>query len=526
MDPRRWFAWIVLCCLLAGCAGTLPPHGDRAVSEARAAPAGTPIADIAGRIGLAEGTTAAWPMPQALFALDARLAAIERATTSLDTQTYLLADDPTGREVLRALRDAAARGVRVRMLLDDIGTAGLDQLLMGLASEPNAEVRLFNPFVTGREWRFGRLLALASDFDRLDHRMHNKLFIADGALAIVGGRNLADDYFLRSASGNYFDVELRLVGAIVPELSRSFDRYWNSAPAYDVRQIAAATESAGADAAALRFAFERRTAVDAPVARPTDGDLFGAPALSDEFATGRFRFLPVVIASTYADPPEKVDGSARGPAVVKTVADLFLQRLREARDEVVLFSPYFVPDAELMEHLRALRARGVSVRVITNSLAVSDEPMTTIALERHQRALLAIGVELYELSSERIRHDGHLQMLLGSSIGRLHAKMAFIDRRMVYVGSLNLDSRSANINTEIGLRVESAEIASMLFRAFRVEEAVGVYRVRLAPDGATLVWSIRDEAGREVTLDHEPDASWWQHLRVRLLSIFVPEGQL
>jgi hypothetical protein len=156
----------------------------------------------------------------------------------------------------------------------------------------------------------------------------------------------------------------------------------------------------------------------------------------------------------------------------------------------------------------------------------ASPPVSSIALERHQRDLLAIGVELYELSSERIRHDGHLQVLLGSSIGRLHAKMALIDRRMVYVGSLNLDRRSANINTEIGVGIESAEIASMLYRAFRIEEAAGVYRVRLAADGTTLVWSVLDEEGREETLDHEPDASWWRRLRVRLLSLFVPEGQL
>ena len=465
-------------------------------------------------------------MPQAAFALDARIAAIERATTSLDAQTYLLADDTTGREVLRALRDAAARGVRVRLLVDDIGTAGLDGLLLGLAAEPNAEVRLFNPFVAGRAWVFGRLLALASDFERLDHRMHNKLFIADGALAIVGGRNLADGYFLRSPQGNFFDVELRFVGAIVPALGRSFDHYWNSAHAYDMREIAAATQTVDTDDAALRTAFEGRTAPDAPASRPTGVDLFGAPALSEAFASGRFSFLSVAAASTYADPPEKVDGPALGSAIVETVADLFLEGLDEARDEVVLFSPYFIPGAELRARLRELRARGVAVRVITNSLAVNDQPMTTIALERHQRELLAMGVELYELSSERIRHDGHLRALVGSSIGRLHAKMALVDRRTVYIGSLNLDGRSANINTEIGVRLESAEIASMLFRAFRVEEAAGVYRVRLAADGRALVWSVLNGSGQEEMLEDEPDASWWRRLRVRLLSIFVPEGQL
>jgi putative cardiolipin synthase len=277
MNPRRWLAWIILCCLLAGCAGTLPPHVDRAVSEARPAPAGTPIADIAGRIGLPEGATAAWPMPQAPFALDARLAAIERATTSLDTQTYLLADDPTGREVLRALRDAAARGVRVRLLLDDSGTTGLDELLLGLASEPNAEVRLFNPFVGGREWKFGRLLALASDFDRLDHRMHNKLFIADGALAIVGGRNLADDYFLRSAS------------ATISTLSCVSSA--RSSPSSAARSIATGTARLLTTCGRSRRRRGRRgptlprcVRVRAPYGcrcaggAPTEADLFGAPA--------------------------------------------------------------------------------------------------------------------------------------------------------------------------------------------------------------------------------------------------------
>ena len=512
--------------MLAGCAGTLPPHGERPVSVARAAPAGTPIADIAARIGLAEGATAAWPMPEAEFALDARIAAIERATSSLDAQTYLLADDPTGRGVLRALRDAAARGVRVRLLLDDIGTAGLDGLLMGLAAEPNAEVRLFNPFVAGRAWTFGRLLAFAGDFDRLDHRMHNKLFIADGALAIVAA---ATSPTPTSCAARKTTSSTWNSGSS----ARSFPR--SAAPS-------TATGTASTRTTCGRSRRRRgpsmptsarcvsRSSAERPSMRPHSGptgvDLFGAAALSEAFASGRFGFLPVAAASTYADPPEKVNGSAHGPSIVETVADLLLAGLDEARDEVVLFSPYFIPGPELMARLRKLRERSVSVRVITNSLAVSDEPMTSIALERHQRELLAMGVELYELSSERIRHDSHLSVLVGASIGRLHAKMVLVDRRTVYIGSLNLDGRSAHINTEIGVRLESAEIASMLFRAFRVEEAAGVYRVRLGVDGRTLVWSILNGSGQEETLEDEPDASWWRRLRLRLLSIFVPEGQL
>jgi putative cardiolipin synthase len=193
----RFVFGVVLAALLAGCAVALPPRVDHAASRAQAAPAGTPLADIALRAGLGTGTTAAWPLPESAFALDARLAAIEHASVSIDLQTYLVADDTTGRQVLRALRDAAVRGVRVRLLVDDIYTAGLDPLLMGLAAEANAEVRLFNPFASGRSSTAGRLLALLGDFHRLDHRMHNKLFVADGAVAIVGGRNVADEYFLR-----------------------------------------------------------------------------------------------------------------------------------------------------------------------------------------------------------------------------------------------------------------------------------------------------------------------------------------
>lgn len=509
--------------LQSGCAGTLPSRTNEAASLTLTAPPGTPLADIAVRAGLDSAGTAAWPLPEAAFALDARMAAIEHATMSIDIQTYLIGDDTTGRQVLRALRDAARRGVRVRLLVDDIYTAGLDPLLSGLASHPNAEVRLFNPFVTGRSSALQRFFELLSDFRRLDHRMHNKLFVADGALAIVGGRNLADEYFLRSPIGNFFDIDLLLVGTLVPELSSSFDSYWNSEQAYDVHSIVAATRSVVPDAADSRTEFESRMADNAPARPAPIADLFGAAPFSAQLAAGDFHLVRLRAASTYADPPKKA--SAISVPAMDTLAARYLARIAEARTEVLLFSPYFVPDRSTTERLRALRERDVPVRVITNSLAVSDEPITTIALERHQRELLAMGVDLYELSTERLRLDTRLRTLFGSSIGRLHAKMGIIDRRYVYVGSLNLDGRSARINTEIGVRVDSVEIATMLFAAFRIEEATGVVRVRLRGDGR-LAWSVLDADGREQTLDDEPDGSWWRRLRLRLLALIFPEREL
>jgi phosphatidylserine/phosphatidylglycerophosphate/cardiolipin synthase-like enzyme len=523
----RGLAALVLATLITGCAVSLPPHADQAMSKTSVAPAGTPLAEVAARAGIEAGATAAWPMPESAFALDARLAAIAGATTSVDLQTYLVADDATGRQILRALRDAAMRGVRVRLLVDDIYTAGLDPLLMGLASEPNAEVRLFNPFANGRTSSFGRLLALLGDFHRLDHRMHNKLFVADGAIAIVGGRNVADEYFLRGARGNFFDVDLLFVGALVRELSAGFDSYWNSDHVYDVRTITAAAKSVSGEAAELREAFERRTVpVPPPMSMATPPlDQFGAPPFSAQLASGRFRLLPVSAATTLADPPAKAN-LGRAPQEIETVARRFLSRLDEASGEVIVFSPYFVPDERARAKLREVRGRGVEVRIVTNSLAVSDEPLTLIGLERHQRELLMAGVDLYELSSEQAKLDSYLRSLLGSSIGRLHAKLALVDRRLVYVGSLNLDPRSAHINTELGVRIESPEIAAMLFSAFRIEEAAGVVRVRLAPDGKTLSWSVLDANGEERTLDHEPDGSWWHRFRLRVLGALVPEGEL
>ena len=199
--------------------------------------------------------------------------------------------------------------------------------------------------------------------------------------------------------------------------------------------------------------------------------------------------------------------------------------LGEAHSEVLLLSPYFIPGTEVLDRIRALRDAGVSVRVVTNSLAASDEPLVSIGLERHQTRLLKMGVELYEMSSTRLKLDHTLRRLLGSSTGRLHAKLGFLDRKTVLVGSMNLDPRSEKINTEIGMVVRSPELASMVLGAFRVDALTGVYRVRLRPDGAGVRWTTADADTNE-ELDIDPDTRLWQRLRLMLLSWFIPESQL
>lgn len=253
-------------------------------------------------------------------------------------------------------------------------------------------------------------------------------------------------------------------------------------------------------------------------------DPFGAPAFSVELAQRRFHLLGVE-SSAYADSPRKIDPDNNSIATHDTVTHRFLQLISGAHSEMLLFSPYFIPGPEALQRIAALRSAGVNVRVVTNSLAASDEPLASIGLERHQPELLRMGVELYELSSTRLKLDRTLRGLLGASTGRLHAKMGFLDRKTVLVGSMNLDPRSENINTEIGMLVRSPELANMILSAFKVDELAGVYQVKLKPDGSGVHWTAVDSDTTE-ELDIDPDTSLWQRFQLMLLSLFVPESQL
>jgi len=515
---------MVASALLAGCAGVLP-QVQRTPSTSLVAPPESTLVRSVRAAALPQDQSGIWPLLQANHALDARLALIENATTSLDLQYYLVADDPTGRILLRALRDAALRGVRVRLLVDDLYTVDLDHLLLGLASTPNVEVRLFNPFVSARESSLGRLLALARDFKRLNHRMHNKLFVADGAVGIVGGRNLADEYFLRGARGNFIDFDLLVAGPVVPELGHWFDLYWNSPYVYPAADIARAAGRPSQTPQELRARFDGATANDPAPAPVSDEDLFGSPPLRRLLAEGR---LPLMVAEShaYADSPDKIDPEHHSFATSDTLTHRFLLELSDAKREIDLFSPYFIPGDEALQRIRKLREHGVQMRVVTNSLAVSDEPLVNIRLERHQVELLKMGVDLFELSSNRLKLDRTLQSLLGSSTGRLHAKLGILDREVVMVGSMNLDPRSASINTEIGVRVSSGRLADMILReGYRVDTLAGVYQVKLRPDGRGVRW-VAVNGDRTEELDVDPDTTLGQRLRLMFLGWFVPESQL
>ncbi|MBT2324678.1 phospholipase D family protein [Variovorax paradoxus] len=519
----RWL--LVLAALLAGGCGGLPPHPTAQASHALAPSSATQLGAAASKAAARTGQSGFRALPEAAFALDARVELMRRAQASIDVQYYLVGQDEVGRTLMRSLRDAASRGVRVRLLVDDAYTLGMDALLLGLASHPNVEVRLFNPFGIGRDSAVGRALNAMGDFRRLNHRMHNKLLVVDGAMAIVGGRNMADEYFQRHANANFLDFDVLAIGPVVDELAQSFDTYWNSPQVVPVQAVAASTLSTER----LRSDFERdvRAQADrAPLPLPLpDVDVHGHPPLGADIDRG----LPQLIwapARAYADRPDKIGLEQRPAQFATTVTYDTIKSLREAKSEIVLVSAYFIPGNDGMAQLVEARRHGVAVRVITNSMASTDEPLVGMAYERYRMPLLKAGVELFELSSPQLKADQRLRNTFGASKGSLHAKLAFVDRRILLVGSMNLDPRSAWINTELGVRIDSAELVRQIGGLPAIESGTGAYRVQLGPNGADLLWMPVARGASAQALTEEPDISAVKRLKLRFLSLFVAESLL
>ena len=523
MRLAQRFALFVAVAMLSACSSLPVIDREARASEAiplstettlgRIAKASTPAPDLSGfRL-----------MPLGLFSLDTRVQLARRAEVSLDVQYYHFENDETGRWLLRALRDAAVRGVRVRLLIDDLYTSGQDDLWLAFAAHPNVQVRLFNPFKRARDHGQGaRFLADIGNLARLNHRMHNKLFIADGALAVIGGRNVANEYYLRSATENFVDVDAFTAGFVVAPLQYLFDRYWNSDPVYPLEAVAKTDKSP----AALRALFEDWTGPvkTPPPAELPPNDILGYGPIADDLDLGRLGLIWGE-AYVFADHPDKpFDGEVGGELQDSSVTYNVFEAIRVAQQEVVASSPYFVPGPTSMEMLRELRSRDVKVTVMTNSLASTDEPIVHIGYSHYREELLRMGVDLYELSSSRLRENKRM-FLFGKSLGRLHAKLVVIDKKRLFIGSMNLDPRSATINTELGALIDSPQLARELTRVIDIDRLQSAYRVRLRKPPPGLEWMSSD-GEREMILSEEPDSTPWQRIKSWLLNPFVPEEQL
>src|SRR5258706_1150066 len=500
---------------MAVCA-TLPPQADRPFSQALAPSTDSPLVRIA-RESVPEPSSSGFRlMPLGLYSLDARIELIRRARSSLDVQYYLIQDDRSGRLFMRSLRDAAQRGVRVRLLVDDLNTAGADPLFTGLAAFPNVDGRLFNPFCCAGQSLATRFAASLGAFGRLNRRMHNKLFIADGAFAVMGGRNIADEYFARGVASNFVDMDVLLAGNVVERLAGIFDTYWNSPQAYPVVEIVG---DPGDDA---RDRFNHR--VDdgdqmMTVAVPPQ-DMLGQRPLGAELDAGRLA-LAVGKAVAFADRPGKVMATSVEMARSMSVQMNVMDRVALSARRVVISSPYFVPGRAGVKAFADLKERGVEVVILTNSFAANDVPLTHIGYARYRAALVRAGVELYELGPAGIQRETW-DSKQGSSHGRLHAKVAVIDDSMVYIGSMNLDPRSESANTQLGLIAPCPELARDVISVIETTRLRNSYRLRFGPDGESLQWQVMGDPGEPV-LASEPGASPFATLRNMLLGPFVPE---
>jgi putative cardiolipin synthase len=515
------FTLVVASLLLTGC-GTLPPNTGKADVVALPLNPDSPLVKIAKASSPGEDQTGVRLLPLGAYSLDTRLQLAQRATTSLDVQYYQFENDPTGRLLITALRDASIRGVRVRLLVDDLYTTHTDALFRGLAAFPNIEVHLFNPFCCARgRGLVGRFGASLFDFGRLNHRMHNKLFIADGVMAVIGGRNIADEYFLRSEIANFVDMDAFVMGAAVKELSSIFDRYWNSEVVYPIELIGEPLGNLEARRHFLDQTLENQ-APAAPIEMPTT-DVLGYGPLSEDFDAGQVG-LQWGIARAFADPPEKLLSETPKVAFETSVTNGVMMQVWQAKSELVITSPYMIPGHDGVESFEMLQKNKVKVTVVTNSLAATDEPLVHNGYSKYRPAMLKAGVDLYELSPTLTQSTKRLGMF-GKSLGRLHAKTAVIDRHLVFVGSMNLDPRSASANTELGMFIESPALAKELLRVINISRLESAYRVRLDPKTEQLQWLTMD-GDKEVVLVVEPESSFWLRVHNALMGWFVPEQLL
>jgi cardiolipin synthase C len=437
-------------------------------------------------------------------ALASLVALADRAERTIDIQQYIVEDDDSARFVLRHVRRAAERGVRVRMLIDDLNTVGFDRRYLRLSERGNIEVRLFNPFPGGRLAFVTRFISSAADIPRINHRMHNKLFIADGALAITGGRNIGDQYYTRDKATNFLDLDVLAAGPVVPELSASFDDFWNSDFAFPIASLAAPDASA-----------QSRASTEDP---PLDA---AAQFLAKNLAEGKLDLLWVPVA-VLADRPAKIAGE--DTAQEETISADIAALMQSATAQVTIISPYFVPGRQGVELMSKLVARGVHVSILTNSLATTDSPLVHIGYSRYRLPLLKIGAELHEMRPQLGQKRPRFHPFRYSHAS-LHAKAIVIDHRSVFIGSMNMDERSARTNSELGLVIRSAALARQVEGLFDDLAEDGSYTLQLRPGGNSIEWSAG--AGAERKIWHtDPETSLLRRLWITMLSPVAPDELL
>ena len=496
--------------MLAGCASSLPqqdkppsfafrPAGDSQVAEYVRDHQPPDGEELSGFTLVQTGTDA----------LAARLAMIDQAQRSLDLQYYIYRGDVTGGLLAERLLEAADRGVRVRLLLDDIGSGLRDFDVATLDHHPNIQIKLFNPLTL--RGRFSRYLSKLGEFGRINYRMHNKLMIVDSQMFITGGRNIGDEYFSLSVM-DFQDIDILGMGRITREVARSFDDYWNANESVPVASMIRKPGPRAQTRLRQQLEAHRARHDGRPYLQAVRESPFTQALLDDRVVWhwGKAEWL--------TDPPTKADpGHATNQEPI--LARKLMQHVRSSEKELLLMSAYFIPGSRGEVFLIDMVEHGVDVRVLTNSLATTDVLAVHSAYASYRKPLLEGGVRLWELRPQAEQPDAHA--ILGESQASLHAKAFVFDRDKLFIGSVNLDPRSIVLNTEAGVLVQQPELADELVRLFShwTTESFA-YELTLDENG-----QLRWQAGEE-TLHSEPHASRLRRSAAWFLGWLPIEGQL
>lgn len=495
--------------LLAACA-QLPPRAETPDQQATApATAG----DLAARVMPAEarhpGQSGFRLVSTGTEAYALRAFSAQTASTSLDIQTYIWHADLTGKLLARQALAAADRGVRVRILVDDFDARAKNNSFAAIDAHPDIEVRMYNPMAS-RSGNLAKAGEFIAGYARLNHRMHNKSWIADNRIALVGGRNLGDEYFDAHGGTNFVDLDLLMAGPVVAKVSENFDRFWNSPSNYPIAQLAPEAVNEAA-LARLRLALDQAQAE--LQASPYLQVLRDDPQVRDLFNGDTVLHWTADWQFVSDDPMKALLPMEQRSAVLQTL----VPAIAKAQDDVALISPYFVPGESGTAQIISLVQRGVDVRILTNSLAATDVAAVHGGYSRYREELLANGVQIWELKPAGERGEFSLA---GSSGSSLHTKAAIIDDSVIFVGSYNLDPRSTSLNCEQGVLAAHPELT---------EEMQGIYQRQIQGDRA---WKVSLPDGElswtdgSQTWTGEPDSAASQRFLAWLMKILPVESQL
>ena len=508
----RHYGLVTIIAVLSGCATVdfdYPKPASNALTDTGDTYLGKQLIGLADQHPCEAGF---YQMADGIDALASRLLLAERAEKTIDAQYYLIKDDIVSHAFINVLLRAADRGVRVRLLVDDIFTGGYDAGMAGLDSHPNFEIRIFNTFAR----RSARFMDGITSFSRINRRMHNKSFTVDNQVTIIGGRNIADEYFGAREDAKFGDLDVMGIGPVVNEVSDMFDSYWNHERAAPIAAFADMPDDPAAE-------LERIRAELAQSNEQIRSSKY-AEAVRDKVLEYVETDASVFTWATYTLAVDSPDKSFKSKAKeAASITTPLRESLLSATSEAIIISPYFVPQKAGIEAISELQRKGINVSIITNSLAANNQSSVHGGYAPSRKPLLKSGVRIYEVRPDADVAGSEIMAASGAK-ATLHTKAFIVDRREIFIGSFNFDPRSARINTELGVIIRSPEMADQTAKIIEAVIAEQTYEVFLNEKGK-LRWRGL-ENGQEIILDKEPQTTWSQRFAAGFMRFLPIRGQL